>query len=343
MLRHVHEIMTDEVSKFDIENVVKNFDRQKKSDEYASASESTRDIVSAVGTDTPLSVLIDIRHILSDICSNVREQTISLNNMQATMITTTMRKEESESERHSQLIAFLHKNSETTARSSSTQFSPSMSRMSLTPTIPESTKYFYRGDELKTPQSVIGCVMIHLETMISRALPTSRDTSDTNIMELKDWSSAITILRRADSRITPCGGALPLPKMSSTESKLALDLVASPYQGRAIAFKDEQMNRLISSCPSIMGCVEEIRIRALLCPGVITSLRLKHLSAVEFPYTTKDGDLNIRRHDPKAVGSTILHEKIRRMKISEREVYANLVLKDQKKPLTAADVVLNAQ
>lgn len=335
--------MSSGVSKSDIDEVLKNFDRQKKGDEYASASESTRDIVSAIGTDTPLSVLIDIRHILSDICNNVKEQSVSLSNMQAAMVNATTQREESESERHSQLIAFLHKNSEVTARSSSMQPSPSMSRMSLTSIVSEPTKYFYRGDELKTAQSIIGCVLIHLETMISRALPTSRDMSDTNIMELKDWSSAVNILRRADSTITPCGGVLSLPKMSSTESKLALDIIASPYQGRAIAFKDEQMNTLISSCPSVMGCVEEIRFRALLCPGVITSLRLKHLSAVEFPYTTKDGDLNIKRHDPKAVGSTILHEKIRRMKISEREVYANLVLKDQKKPLTAADAVLNMQ
>jgi len=326
-----------------IAEALKQFDRQKQSEEYHTVSNNAREIVSAIGTDTPTTILLDIRHILSEINTAIARQNQKSDEMIQFILETMKIQERSTEQRHNEMLAFMNKVSDSTNRGHISQ-SPSVSSQMKSLSMTESDgRYYYKGDEIKTNQAVVACFLMHLDLMISRTITMSNDITDTSIMELKDWSSAVTILREIDSYITPNRGILSIPKKTSVECTNALDIIASPVPGRTVTCKTEHIKSLIATCPTIANCVEEIRLRAIACPGIIPSSRLRRLSAISFPYVRRDDMLNITEHSPKFIGSTVLHESVRQMNTQQRKIYAQLVLGSSIKPMIASTTASNCK
>ena len=335
--------MDETIKPEDIASVLKQFDRQKESEQYSTASSNAREVVSSIGTDTPLTVLLDIRHIMTELCTEIRKRNERDDEMSQLMFKFVRQQKESDDQRHREMLAFMNKLSKSGVHVP-TPLPPSVSAQMKSLSISDSNdKYYYKGDEIKTSQAIIGCFLLHLDLIVSRNLPVSNDTSDTVVMELKDWSSAVTILREAESNNTPSTGILTLPKKTSEEAIQTLDVIASPISGRSVVCKTEHIQSLILNCPTISNCVEEIRQRALLCPGIISSSRLRNLSALDFPYVTREGVLNIVNTAPKPRGSNILHEKIKQMNAHQKKIYAQLVLANGHKSIIAATTALECK
>jgi len=333
--------MANTIDKDEIIDALRKFDRKKESDKYEEAAEKSRSIASAVGTDTPVTLLTDIRQQLNDIQKAIDNFTVSIQGVTEYLVEVESRRMEVEDRRHNELLAFINKMSQIPSTSVSIPMSPmsmSQSRVSIGSQLDSQVKYFYKGDELKTSQSVIGCMLLHLESMISRSLPSSIDISDTAIMGLKEWSSACTVLREASSNSTPNIGTLSFPKRNSDECNSAINIIATTISGRTVVCKEEHLSMISNSCPAIVRCVEEIRLRAIACPGIISSLRLRNLSAISFPYITKDDTLNITNFNPRAIGSATLYDTVKRFSIKQKKCYANLILEEGKKPMIAANL-----
>lgn len=316
--------MDNTINPEEIANVLKQFDRHKQAEEYDTTSTNSREIVSSIGTDTPITVLLDIRQLITELLTETKVLNEKIDFQQ-----------ELNEKRHKESLAFMFEMSKSVSRNNITH-TPIVSSQprSSFPTEHAAT-YYYKGDEIKTSQSVIGCILIHLVNLTSKTLSVSNDVSDVTVMELKDWASAVTILREVDSANTPNSGVLQLPKIGSTESQYALSIIAAPVAGRITILKCEHIAQLVANCSTVVKCVEEIRLRATKCPGIIGSSRLRILSAIEYPYVTNDGVLNIVAHSPRPIGSAVIHEKIKSMNINQKKIYAQLILRNGKKPVVA--------
>jgi hypothetical protein len=336
--------MDNTINPDEIANVLKQFDRQKESEKYVSTGNAAKEIVSSIGTDTPLTVLLDIRQLLTEINHTTRDHARKQEEAFHTIIDIMSEQRAVGEQRHRETLAFINKMSESSGREyspRSTGVSPHMKSISLTDS---DGRYYYKGDEIKTNQSIIACFLIHLDVIVSKALPLSDDITDTSVMELKDWSSAVTILREVESSVTPNPGVLSFPKKNAEESINTLDVIASPVPGRTTVCKNEHIHSLIVNCPTISRCVEEIRQRALLCPGIVGSSRLRNLAALSYPYVLKDGVLNITNTAPKPMGSAVLHERVKQMNSHQKKIYAQLILgAPSKKPIVASSIALDCK
>lgn len=309
-----------------IAEVLRNFDRKKEQIVNTETSERSLEAVSAIGTDTPLTVLIDIRQLLTEISNEVR-------------LTNEILRQSNEygSSRHREVLGYLQQVSDSIRTSQSISTAQIPLRPS-TETSGSSESYYYRGDQIKTVHSVLGCIFLHLDAMVSKLSPSEAGSVDTAVMELKDWAGTVRILKEAESTCTPHNGILKLPSFTSTECKYALNVIASPTQGRAVFCKLEHMSDLMSTCPGIMNCIEEIRIRAVRCPGILSASRAKRMASISYPFITMENSINITEPNPKMVGSKIVLERVRAMNLPQKKIYVNEILKNGTKPMNASRI-----
>lgn len=341
---HYVHIMDYTISKDDIGKVLRDFDRKKHREIYQGDADKSKEITSAIGTETPITVLIDIRQTLCEVLSETsRTNQIMLECLDAVKFMQSKAAEDT-SEMHRQSLAYMQQMTDAintlkfASSSVSSAHTPSLHSL---PVQRSASAFYYRGDKLKTPESVIGCVFLHLNHILSKMTSEEVGTSDTTLMELTDWSSAVRLLKAADSVTTPNHNKLTLPKLSSDEVTYALNLIASPAPGRATVCKPEHILDLSSNCPTLMSCVEEIRVRAVACPGIISASRCKRLASVSYPFVTSEGTLNITDKDFRVPGSRIVIDMVRSMTIPQKKSYCNLILKECMKPISAANAVLD--
>jgi len=215
-------------------------------------------------------------------------------------------------------------------------------RSQVQSTISDSSKFYYRGDEVKAVDAVMGCIFIHLDMMITKSTPSESIESDATIMELKDWAAAVRILKAVESNYTPTRGKLSIPTLSSSECKHALGIVATPILGRTVVCKPEHISNLAINCPNLIGCIEEIRVRAIRCPGIISASRMKRLASIAYPYITGEGAVNIVDSSAKVPGSGVVYDRVRQMKELQKKVYVCAVLRDGIKPVIASRTALDS-
>lgn len=325
--------MDNTINREDISNALKQFDRKKDSEYIHSLADKSRQISSALGTDTPITVLNDIRSMMQDIQKELRDYTRRNDNMIEIMMHSFADIKSDNNDRHAEIMAYIEKMS---TKGLTTSVIPLRAEK-----ITSSDKFYYKGDEIKTAPGVIACMLIHLNIMISKEIDTSNDISDITPMEFKHWVSAVSILREVDSRKTPNLGVINLPKKTSDEAITALNIIASTVQGRTVVCLIDHLRRLINECPSIVKFTDEIRRRAMLCPGVIGSSRLRCLTAISFPYLTNEGALNITTRNPPITGSAIVLSNVRSMKADQKKIYATCILRNGKSPMPASVIALN--
>jgi len=267
--------MDNTIKEEQIQNVLRNFDRQKHQEVNTRASLRSLEVVSAIGTDTPLTVLVDIRQLLIEVSNEARQNRELL-----------LQSHELNQKHHRESLGYLQQLSDdirSTHQSAAVQLPM---RQAVSNSQSSGDAYYYRGDEIKTTQSLVGCILLHIDAAVSKLTPIEIGSMDTTVMELKDWTAAVRILKDADSSMTPHTGVLKLPNFNSTESRYSLNIVANPVQGRVTVCKLEHISDIVTTCPGIMNCVEEIRLRILECPGIISATRAKRLASVSYPFVT---------------------------------------------------------
>ena len=315
--------------------VLRDFDRKKEHESIVESSNTSLEVVSAIGTETSLTVLIDIRRLMSELLIATKESTTEL-----------QLQRQIDEQRHKETLGYLEQISDRIQSVGGRSVSQLVVRPGSSTTgstnISSGVSFYYRGDEIKTVQSVIGCILLHLDNMISRTLLSDIGEMDTTVMELRDWTAVVRILKDADSSTTAHTGVLKLPKFDATETKHAINIIASPTSGRTTVCKTEHITDMLKSCSGIMGCVDEIRNRALQCPGILSPNRYYRLASISFPYVTNENTLNLQHTtEVQSAGSKVVLDRVKQMVEQQKKIYVNEILKNNSKPLTAANTALS--
>lgn len=313
-----------------IEEVLRNFDRRKDAEKRADASTEALNIASAIGTETPMTVLIDIRQCICELTAVLRTS-----NEDAAA------REEASARRHNETLAFMSEMNDSLRKGHVTSHAPTSMRTS--PSVnskQEQREYFYGGDKLSTKNAVAGCVLMQVYNVAVREMSgSSYQQMDATPMELKHWSSLVSIVVEADSNITSTKGKLVLPKQTSSESITASELVASTVEGRNTLCKLEHLRTLQEECPSIIAVISEVRERIIACPGLLSPSRFRCLASISFPLVTRDGTLNMSSVDSRKGVTKVILDVISSLNIPQKKQYAMKVLRDNTKPLVAAKEV----
>lgn len=321
------------VNQDDISRVLMQMDRMKKQELDDTEAAVAAASVSAIGTNTPMTLLVDIRQAISDQTkAMLRGQDIMLQQME-------------ESKRmHSETIAYMQEMSDLLRRAP-TAVAPTYQLPLRTggtggATTPDAATpvYYHQGDIVNDGPKVMACMLIQLERISSRNMGSTPGMPlDTVAMELKDWVSVIKSIAKAESTVTERTGKLTIPKITSSEAQHILNIVTSPTKGRNVMCKAEHFNDITTNCPAMTGCMEEIRTRILRCPGVIGMQRARSLAHIPFPYVDDNGDVIKVEPTKKELGSVIMADKVSRLNVPQREVYITCILRDGDRPITAAE------
>lgn len=299
----------------DLAEKLASFDRRKHDREIQSQSARSLSAVASIATDTPVTILLDIRQLLVDLSKSTTQY---MNDIEA--------QRQRDETRHTELLAYISDLTEQVKASKiGGQIMPTvMSRSTGKQTPP--TDYYYRGDRIKTPEALVGCILYHLDSVIHRISGTT-DVTDTTAMEVKDWSTIVRLLRRSNSNRTRSPGVLKLPSLASVESLTALSIVAADTVGRDITCMPSHISTLINKCDTIMSCVEEIRQRLMLCHGFISQQRYNRLHSTSYPFVSTDGTVIISNSNPDIIPAIIIGA-VKAMKDQVKQKYVDYILRD---------------
>lgn len=318
-------------------DVLRKFDRKKEHNEYEDSNNTGRTIAGSIGAETPLLVLMDIRKELSDISIRMEES----NNITRDLLIHLNNARDDDAikrdQQHKDMLAYMQQLSDSMQSSRNVVSTPSAITTPREKHVYGSSAentYFYYDYQLKTSESVVGCILMHLYMLVSNNLGDFRNTTvDSSLFGLSEWTSTVRNLRSSDS--------YKLPKFSSFDVKQALDIVASTTMGRRVTLKIEHISELSNTCPTIIIAVEEMRNRIMRCPGFVPLLKAKCLATLEFPYVTMENTFNVATTDPKIPGSDALIDMVKSMNDSQKKRYVKEVLNLEKKPMAATRIVLS--
>lgn len=318
--------MDHTVPKSEIEKVLRDFDRKKNEETVTESNSRSRDIVSSIGTESTLTVLMDIRKVMCDMESSIATLNDNIGMMMAFMRNESTKQQE----RHEQILAFMHNIGNKLEPSLQPRASMSVSDMSMMSPAPTKQTYYFRGDEIKNPESLVGCILMQVEQHASRLVDIEPTFSDTTITEMSQWGSAIRVLKGKDS------DKLSIMPLSSFECSTALEIVASPVKGRPVTCRIEHIDELHNKCPSLMGQVEEFRKRLMRCPGIINTRKMLALAQLNYPYVSTEGVLNIRNESSGVKVSQIVVNLVKSLNQIQRGKYVAYILAGDK-PIVAAN------
>ncbi len=326
--------MDSRVRQEDINETLRKFDRKKDSDRRERTGIDALAVASAIGTETPMTLLADIRRCICELTDTVRKSNEE-----------TRLREENSVQRHSEVLAFMSEMNETLRKHQTGMYTPTSAR---TPTSTggkqEQREYFYGGDKLSTKNAVVGCALMQIYNVAVRQISGSGyHQIDATPMELKHWSTLVAIVVEADSNVTRTKGKPVLPKQTSLESVTASELIASTVEGRNTSCKLEHLHRLQDECPSIAAAVSEIVERITACPGLISPSRFKCLASMSFPFIARDGTLNISSVTEQKGVTKVILDTVSKLNVIQKKQYAVRVLRDNVRPLVAAKEIERAK
>lgn len=321
--------MDHTIPKSDIERVLKDFDRKKNEESVTEANAKSRDIVSSIGTESTLTVLMDIRQVICNMESNIASLNSNFNIMASFLQNESVKQQE----RHEQTLAFMHNIASKLESSPQHRTSVSVSDMSTMSPAPSKQTYYFRGDEIRSPESLVGCILMHIEHHVSRLTDVESTFNDTSITEMPQWGSAVRSLKGEDTE------KIKIMPLSSFECTTALEIVASPVKGRPVACRIEHINELCNKCPSLMGQVEEFRKRLVKCPGIINTRKLLALAQLSYPYVSVEGVLNVRSEVVATKISQNVVNLVKSMNHPQKTMYALRIFRGDR-PIVAANAAL---
>lgn len=321
--------MDKTVREDDIARAIRNMDRAKRSEVEAAEASTALKVASSMGTNTPITLLVDIRQSMGELTEAVKVQQ-ELTKLQIN----------EDKRMHMESLAFMKELTDVMSKMQVAPMSaynrPLATRTSVETEVPQ--RYYHGSDAVSMSAHVIACVLIHLERTASKSMTyTQTGAPDTMVMGLKDWAAVVNAVSKAESTQTPAPGKLVLPKMSSEEVKYVLGTFASTVESRVVSTKPAHFSDICAHCPGVTGCIEEVRLRMSKCPGLIGQQRSISLASLEFPYVKEDA-LIINPKPPK-LGSKVVFDMVLKFTAKQKEAYASYILKDGMIPLNASRAV----
>lgn len=304
---------------------LRGMDRRKEEAEVDQEAKSALEVASGIGTETPMIVLRDVRRCILDltkVMTDISEQIAST--------------EKRAEQRHAELIASVQQITFNSVQVSNTP-TPNSSRRQSTQfgNIKTANEYYYKDEEIKTGFRIVAVVLLQLHEVASKCehMPDVGDV-DPIMMDVKAWASAVTLVSSPASTVTPMKEKVQLPKLSSSETQEALDIVTSTLQGRKKTCRIEDIANLCSSCPGLISIVMEIAQRIVKCPGIIAEDKRLRVSHIGVSVVDRDGSLSVSRGSQQRANPNVL-SNVPKLKFEDKKRYVSMILEDNMRPILA--------
>lgn len=274
---------------------------------------------SQLGSETPITVLVDIRGILSSINASLH-QVAKGRELQ----------EKRTEERHQELCTLLLSASTLQTPMAETLSSPPAGAR---PGAPGKPKFYFGSVSITSGIHAIGCILMHLDKMMSSHHDlTSVTRTDTTFIDIKDWCNLAGYLLNADKKSK---AGLRIPKPSDDDFKTVCSHLASPMEGRRPACDETQIHGLIGRCPEVMNTVEWVRQSVVKCKGVLSPAREFKWKCIEYPFVTDGAELKLTVPAKKVVSKRQFHDTVSALKVTDLKRYMELILTSSVPPAEA--------
>ena len=284
--------------------------------------DKARYVSSAMRVETPVTLLVDTRDIMSSMLSEMCKLRV-----------TAEEAEKNNERRHRELCTILlgsggRRDSLSTISSRlATPGSPSVEVAS------RGSHYYYGGTAMRVGYSILACILIHLDMMVARQMEMDNSTSADNVfMSIKDWN---TVCHNILNTVAPPKEEVRVPKPSDQDFKTACSIACSTIEGRVPRCEPSQLNTLLSQCPEIMSSVEWLRMGILRCRGLVSPLREKRLSSITYPYINASKELVVAVKRSFKLTPDEHFRKVNSLKQAEKKTFISLVLVSNQSPYTS--------
>jgi hypothetical protein len=271
-----------------------------------------RYVSSAIGAETPVGILSEIRESQERILSVMKDMML--------MGEETQKKEE---QRHKELCTLLLALGG--GMSSTPKISSSFSvNTPVSQTVASKAEYYYGAVALTSGVHVISCVMFHLDMILTQH-PYFRkiQNSDKTFMDVKDWHNLCSGVVNADKSSK---AGLRIPKPNDMDFRSALNIMASQVQGRRPKSDISHISALMSQTPELMTTVEWVRGALLRCVGCLSPERQCRFRSIQHPFINDSLELSISTKAKLTIPLRSRHQSFLDLKSNQRKLYMNLVL-----------------
>lgn len=288
----------------------------------------TRQGVSSIGVETPVTLLADIRDIQSKALEAARETNRLL-----------AEKEANDERRHKEMCTLLlglleQSKSSVHGGASTIHTSSILGHQSLEGA---KTQFYYGSTAISTGTHLVGCILMHIDALLAEHPVFHKyQTSDVSFMDLKDWGTLVSYLLNADKASK---GGLRLPKPTDEDFKSVCRVVAATAPGRRPRCDVSHIAALLAEAPGVMNTVEWVRLAIIKCKGVVSPEKELRFSQLTYPFVNEETDLSIKVAEHRRLPSKSLFRSVSDLKATQKKRYMSLILEGEKTPMTALDTV----
>lgn len=315
------DINMEAIEEDDLKARILSISKKSQADRDRDSAGRARGIASAIGTETPATVLPDIR----DINNNVLRVLEQIRDVQ-------LEAENNAAIRHKELCTLL------VGVIDSGSVKGGVQHDNLTHASSHTTgKYYYGPTCLNSGVHAISCVMTHLDIMTTEHPAFSKiQNSDSTFMDMKDWHVLVGYVLNANKSAK---AGLRVPRPSDEDFKIVCKTLAASAVGRRPKCQPHSIRSLLTECPGIMNTVEWTRRALISCRGVLSPEREHRFSHIVHPFINEDSDLAVVDHVIGKLHSRTYHRTIYELKSHKKKEYMRLILEDEVPYLTASNVV----
>jgi hypothetical protein len=283
-----------------------------------------REVSSSIGSETPLSVLTEIRESQGRAVEELKSISQAL-----------VEADKKTEERHREMCTLL-------LGLSGMGMAPDASPTGTGAAQPPSgaPKYYYGSNLIKDGTYLMACILMHIDKILS-SHPTFKKigNTDSTFLDVKDWYVICSSVLNADKSAK---AGLRLPKPTDEDFRGAARIVASTVPGRRPECDSAQLALLLTVCGSGMTTVEWMRSATLRCSGVLSPERTCRFRLTEHPFVTEDGELLVKEVVKLQLPVRKIHQEVMAMKVTKRKEYMRLILENSMKP-TEALALMNSK
>lgn len=280
----------------------------------AEKANDQRSVSSAIGVESPIGVLSEIRELQGRTVELMKE-----------LLLAQEEKEKRDEARHTDLCTLLMGMS-MSSPSSSQQSYTAYGQNNTGGGTPRKSHSYYGNTAITSGTHLVSCVLMHLDAMLIRH-PQFRkiQNTDKTFMDMKEWYVLCNAVLNADKSAK---SGLRMPKPSDEDFKSACRLIASPVEGRRPTCDASSITALLTQSPALMNTVEWTRTALLRCLGCLSPERYCRFKLIKYPFVNDDSELEVEQVEKVKVPKRDRHQEVMDLKITERKEYMRLILED---------------
>lgn len=301
--------MSEDHNSVEIKDKIKQITDGLARDRGSVQADKARGVASALGTETPATVLPDIRDVNARMLCMLEE----MRNLQ-------IETERNAATRHKEMCVLLTGvlNSGPKLGDAHTSYSPATAATN------GKEQYYYGSTSISSGVHVVACVAMHMDILLSEH-PQFQfiQSTDNTFMDMKDWYNLTSYALNADKSSK---AGLRIPKPSDEDFKAVCRMLAASAAGRRPRCQVSNLSTLLAEAPGVMNTVEWVRSAIIRCKGVLSPEREFRFRHVSHPFINEDMDLQLAPQKVKKLPNRSFHRGVCELKITQKKEYMNLIL-----------------